>query len=738
LYVPEPLRFAHQFNPVVAYGDAIGHDCLELQRVFWSAGVRSEVFAWEAKPEVRALVRDYHQLTRTARRDGLLLVHHSIGNDSVPEVASYPVRKAVIYHNITPAKYFEGLNEDLRRYSEVGREQLRELARVAEFGIADSEYNRKELEEAGFANTAVVPPLLTWDDFDRPSDPAVARELADERTAILAVGQILPHKAIHDVVAAFAKYRESDRTAHLYLVGPTAMSAGYLDRVRGDIRRLGLENAVTLTGSVTIEQLVAYYRGATAFLTLSEHEGFCVPLLEAMRSDLPVVASAAAAIPETLGDGGILLDTRTPEAVAGELERVVHDQALRKDLIEKGRQRVDAFSRSHVTDRLRLALAQGGWELPAARSKRVVVLSSDQRCGIHHYSLAVTEGLREQGHQVTFVGVRHLDTADLQRKLKHISSKSDAVLIEHEAGIFRDVPFVRALISLWRKRLPVILSMHELEPEKFHHYRRLSAALHYNPSYRLPLEILRMPWVALRMANWFLRYRLILMFMGAIPRKLIVHSTRSERWLQLLTPASDKRETFPLLVMPLENTVLPRNAEEKRKLRARFGLPTDKFIFVSPGFFFARKRYREVIEALPDDAVLVLSGTKSVWEPRYFDEIMALAKTKPNVVINTEYETMGEYVAASDAVVLYYENVFQSAVATQAVWAGLPCIFSDAEGFAAYHAAGPVVRSGDELATAMRDIQRPETYAKYLRGVRILRRLLSPERNAERYLAGID
>src|SRR5207253_1757508 len=104
-----------------------------------------------------------------------------------------------------------------------------------------------------------------------------------------------------------------------------------------------------------------------------------------------------------------------------------------------------------------------------------------------------------------------------------------------------------------------------------------------------------------------------------------------------------------------------------------------------------------------------LSGTKSSWEPRYFDEIVALAKTKPNVVVNTEYNTMGEYVAASDAVVLFYEDVFQSAVVTQAVWAGLPCIFSEAEGFAPYHAAGPVVRSEDELAKAMREIQKPET-----------------------------
>src|SRR5213593_4360040 len=734
----ERLRFAHQFHPVVAYGDAIGNDAFELQRMFWASGVRSDLFAWEAKLEVRGLVRDWKDLERITNRDGLLLVHHSMGNDVVSDVAKLPVRKAVVYHNITPAKYFEGLNEHARKYAELGREQLAELARSAEFGFADSEYNRRELEEAGCANTAVVPIAIDWEQFDVTPDQEVARRLKDERTTILAVGQILPQKAIHDVIASFAKYRESDRSARLYLVGSTAMSGQYLARLREQVARAGLDGAVNFAGSVTIEQLVAYYRGATAFVTLSDHEGFCVPLLEAMRSDLPIVAHSAGAIPETLGDAGILLEDKSPDKAAAAIERVVGDGALRRELIEKGHRRVEEFSRDKVAGRLKLALAQGGLDLPPARAKRLVVLSSDQRCGIHHYSLAVTDGLRERGHQVTFVGVRHLDTADLYRKLRFIAPRTDAVLIEHEAGIFRDVPFVRALLSLWRKRLPVILSMHELEPEKFHHYRRLSAALHYNPRYRLPLEILRMPWVALRMANWFLRYRLVLMFMGSIPRKLVVHSTRSERWLQLLTPDQDKRERFPLLIMPLENTVLPRNAEEKRKLRAKFGLPADKFIFVSPGFFFARKRYKEVIQALPDGAVLVLSGTKSDCEPRYFDEIVALAKTKPNVVINTEYNTMGEYVAASDAVVLFYDDVFQSAVVTQAVWAGLPCIFSEADGFAPYHAAGPVVRSGDELAKAMAEIQKPETYAKYSRGVRILRRLLSPERNAERYLAGIE
>jgi len=132
----ERLRFAHQFHPVVAYGDAIGNDAFELQRMFWASGVRSDLFAWEAKPEVRGLVRDWKDLERITNRDGLLLVHHSMGNDVVSDVAKLPVRKAVVYHNITPAKYFEGLNEHARKYAELGREQLAELARSAEFGEA--------------------------------------------------------------------------------------------------------------------------------------------------------------------------------------------------------------------------------------------------------------------------------------------------------------------------------------------------------------------------------------------------------------------------------------------------------------------------------------------------------------------------------------------------------------------------------------------------------------------------
>jgi glycosyltransferase involved in cell wall biosynthesis len=730
------LRTAHQFHPVIAYGDAVGNDAFELQRLFWASDVRSDLFAWEAKPEVRALVRNWQDLERLPK-DALLLIHHSMGNDVIGEVAKLPQRKAIVYHNITPGSYFAGLNEHAKRYSELGREQLRGLAQVAEFGFADSEFNRQELEAAGVAKTAVVPILYDWEQFDVTPDPVVTRRLADERTSILVVGQILPQKAVHDVIAGFARYRERDRAARLYLVGSTAMSASYLDRLMKQVDEAGLADDVTFTGSVNVEQLVAYYRGATALLTLSDHEGFCVPLIEAMRSRLPIVAHAAGAIPETLGDAGILLETKTPELVADALERAVGDQQERAALIERGERRLADFSRERVRERLKDALALGGYELPDERKRKVVVLSSDQRCGIHHYALAVCDGLRARGHHVTFVGVRHLDTEDLNKKLRYIRDDVETILIEHEAGIFRDVPFIRALWSLRRRGFPLVLSMHELEPEKFHHYRRLSAALHYRPRYGGLLELLRMPWVALRMSDWFVRYRTVLALMGGLPERLVVHSRRSARWLELLTRHEDKRDEFPLVIMPLEDTDLPPDKDAKRALRERLGLPAGAFVFASPGFFFARKRYIEVIRALPDDAVLVLSGTRSDWEPRYFDEVMEIAREHGNVVINTDYDTMGDFVAASDCVVLFYEDVFQSAVVTQAVWAGLPCIFSPAEGFAPYHAAGIVVRDTGELAEAMREIQRPETYARIVRGVRILRRLLSPARNAERYIAGV-
>ena len=195
---------------------------------------------------------------------------------------------------------------------------------------------------------------------------------------------------------------------------------------------------------------------------------------------------------------------------------------------------------------------------------------------------------------------------------------------------------------------------------------------------------------------------------------------------------------MPLVLTPLEGTAAPRTAEEKRALRERLGLPQDRFVFVSPGFFFPRKRFLEVIAATPADALLVLSGTRSEREPEYFDQVIAAAEGLQNVRVNTDYDTMGDFVAAADAVVLWYEDVFQSAVVTQAIWAGLPLILSPTPGFRLFHGAGLVAREADELRRHMDAIRDPETLERLHRGVSILRRMLAPERLAPRYLVGLD
>ena len=734
------LRTVHQFHPTIAHGDAVGNDCLELQDLLCTSGVRSSLFAQEAKPELRGFVRDWRELAAEPIEHAALLVHLSMGNGSLDAVADLPIRKAVVYHNITPARFFVGVSETNRHYAELGREQLARLATRAELGIGDSAFNCRELDSLGYARTAVVPILVDWPAYDVAPDQGVLRDLAAGGTAIVAMGQLLPQKAIHDVIAGFAAYRRSDPRARLYLVGSSAMSGDYLARLHRDVAALGLDDAVVFTGKVSMAQWVAYYRGATVLLTLSDHEGFWVPGLEAMRFGVPILAHAAGAIPDTVGNAGVLLGNKSPDSVAAALERIVGDRDLRADLIAKGRRRLEAFSPAAVAGALRAAFAQVGWEIGQPARRTVAVLSSDQRCGVHDYARALADGLRENGHQVTFIGVAHRDAADLRRKIAGIPRGIDALIVEHEAGIFSDIPFVRALLSLRRKGIPVLLSLHEMEPEKFHHYRMLSHALHYRPHYRGLLELVRAPFVALRIANWFLRYRAVLACMGGLPRRIITHSDRSHYWVGLLTREQGKLEQVPLLLMPLEDTTVPADDSAKRALRERLGLPVDRFIFISPGFFFRRKRFVDVIRALPADATLVLSGTQASQEPEYFDEVMAFIKERGggNVIVHAEFNGMGEYVAAADCVVLFYEDVFQSAVATQALWAGLPAIYSGAAGFQIYQSAGLVARDTGELAAAMREIQQPERYAALRDQVAALRRLIAPRRIAARYLVDLE
>jgi glycosyltransferase involved in cell wall biosynthesis len=346
----------HQFVPTLAPRDAVGTHYLGVQAALREAGYRSEIYALEAKDEFRRLARPYRSFgDRRGRRNGTggedtwLLYHSSVGSPVADFVAQRPEPLIIDYHNITPPSFFYRWEPVVAGTLSLGRRQLARLAAQTRLGLADSTYNASELTEFGYAKTAVVPILLDIEALDGvdPDRSVLANLKAAERgggKAWLFVGRLAPNKAQHDLVKAFAAYRRfHDPKGRLYLVGGSS-SHSYRTALHEFVDALGLHDAVEFTGPVSDAVLRAYYEACDVLVVCSEHEGFCVPLLEAMHRGVPIVAYASTAVPETVGDAAVLLDSKRPSVVAAAAARVLEDESLRNRLIEAGAARIAEFS----------------------------------------------------------------------------------------------------------------------------------------------------------------------------------------------------------------------------------------------------------------------------------------------------------------------------------------------------------------------------------------------------------
>ena len=324
----------HQLLAALSYGDAIGNEALAIQRHLRAAGHESDIFAEMVHPRVAHLARPLWEYREVSSPDTVCIYHFSIGSAAGRLVHSAPDRLVVIYHNITPAHFFLGFHPHLAGLCYHGRRELETFAARTELALGDSEFNRRELEAAGFAHTGVLPIVLDLSLYDRRPSAVVRRLYDDGRTNVLFVGRIIPNKRIDDLVRSFAVFqRWLQPMSRLLLVGDTRGFERYLDRLRGLVRELGVEEVV-FTGQVDDDELYACYRVADVFLCLSEHEGFCVPLQEAMLFNLPVIAYDAGAVRETLHGGGLLLQDKRPDMVAELLDRVTHGGPLRRAVLE--------------------------------------------------------------------------------------------------------------------------------------------------------------------------------------------------------------------------------------------------------------------------------------------------------------------------------------------------------------------------------------------------------------------
>lgn len=324
----------HQLLAALSYGDAIGNEALAIQRQLRAAGHESDIFAELVHPRVARLARPLWEHREVSSPDAVCIYHFSIGSAAGRLVHAAPDRLVVVYHNITPARFFLGFHPHLAGLCHHGRRELEAFAPRTELALGDSEFNRAELEEAGFPRTGVLPIVLELSLYDRPPSPVVRRRYDDGRVNVLFVGRVIPNKRIDDLVRSFAVFqRFLQPRSRLLLVGDTRGFERYLDRLRGLVRELGAEEVV-FTGQVDDDELYAFYRVADVFLCLSEHEGFCVPLQEAMLFNLPVIAYDAGAVRETLRGGGLLLQDKRPDLVAELLDRMTHGGPLRRAVLE--------------------------------------------------------------------------------------------------------------------------------------------------------------------------------------------------------------------------------------------------------------------------------------------------------------------------------------------------------------------------------------------------------------------
>lgn len=334
--------------PTYAARDAVGVHAWHARRILRGMGVESEIFAEGVARGGGRDVRPYSRFRGGPPGRTWLLYQLSTGSKLAERLAERAEPLLVNYHNVTPFELFAPWEPIVGAELRYGREQVRRLAARTALGIAVSGFNEAELQQAGFARTTVSPVLVDLEGMQSDVDAAALDELRSAKARggadWLFVGRVAPHKGQHHVVKAFAAYRRMyDPKARLRIVGGVGSHAYWtaLHRYAG---ALGLRRSVTFTGSAPGDVLEANYRAADVFVCLSEHEGFCVPVVEAMRHGVPVVAASAAAIPETVGEAGLLLDDRAPSTVAAAVHRVLSDEILRSRLVLAGAARVEDFS----------------------------------------------------------------------------------------------------------------------------------------------------------------------------------------------------------------------------------------------------------------------------------------------------------------------------------------------------------------------------------------------------------
>lgn len=350
------LATIHQLTPGFAYGDAISNQAIIIRELLKAKGYKSEIFTEHLDPLMTHEANLFKD-GKAIKRDAGIIYHHSIGAGLTDFVINHPGPKSLIYHNVTPPELVRDLDPELAQILEKGLRDLRLLAPHFSVSAGDSRFNSHDLEENGFSAPSVLPICVAPEKWNIQADSNMMSRLQDGKDNILFVGRLVANKCQHDLIEAFAAYRTMYGNCRLILVGGFIEEESYYQSLTELVRARGLEGDVLFAGKVPDSTLHACYRCAHLFWSMSEHEGFGVPLIESMWFDVPVFAYKSSAVPETLGEGGLLFTRKDKlQQLAAAAWLLMHEHELQRKVIAGQRQRRIAFLPEAIEQKLEVVV----------------------------------------------------------------------------------------------------------------------------------------------------------------------------------------------------------------------------------------------------------------------------------------------------------------------------------------------------------------------------------------------
>lgn len=348
-----------QLLPTISYGDAIGNNALSIKEMLKGMGFNTQIYAENIDPRLPEKTAEPFSNFPDLLEDDVIIYHASTGtilNFLLPRLNG---RKIMIYHNITPPEFLEPYSFVSSQLCADGLKGVRYLAGYIKYCLVDSDFNKNDLRQMGYTcPIEVCPILISFGDYEKGPSKLIMRSYGEDGyTNLLFTGRIAPNKKQEDIIRTFYYYHNYyNPKSRLILVGSWSGMERYYNRLYDYVQRLCLSDYIVFTGHIKFEDILAYYRVADLFVCMSEHEGFCVPLVEAMNFGLPIVAYNSSAVPETLGGSGILLSSKEPKSAAAVIHRVMCDSSYYQSVVAQEKERLKVFSYEGVLKQLKEVL----------------------------------------------------------------------------------------------------------------------------------------------------------------------------------------------------------------------------------------------------------------------------------------------------------------------------------------------------------------------------------------------